>query len=307
MVPRLSQVVSWLSGAILVVGGCLSIGGCAAVTALGAAASFDVPPRDLDLHSLAVTPSSQAPELVLDAAAGQAAGQRIGAGTGAGVGFAGGAAVCVASGPLLPLCLVTVAPLTTAVGAVGGLAVGAATGAVVGAGGADDAPAAEARRALMTSESIATRYAARLGEQVRAAAHDRHALDWPDLGPTPDTVIAPAWIATVGVTEIASAGTTPARPFALRVSARLALRRAGDPRIVHAAAAVQTSAQSLTVAEWTDDDARAYRSAMEACLQLLAGDLVEELTKYAASYRWLPRLAPSPRPAAPVRAQEASP
>jgi hypothetical protein len=302
-----SRVVSSLTVAVVIAAGCLSIEGCAAVGALAAAPSFDVPPQDLDLRSLAVTPSRTPPNLVLDAAAGRAAGSRVGAGAGAGIGLAGGAAACVASGPLLPLCLVTVAPLTTAVGAVGGLAVGALSGAVVGAGGADEAPAAEARRALMTGESLATSYATRLAEQVRAVAHERHALDWPDLEAVSGAVPAPAWIATVGLTEIASAGTTPARPFALRVRASLALQRAGEPRIVHAASAVETSQEALTVAEWTDDGAKVYRSAMDTCLQLLAADLAADLTNYAASYRWLPRLTPSPRPATPVPTQAVSP
>jgi hypothetical protein len=201
---------------------------------------------------------------------------------------------CLALGPLAPLCIVTVAPTVAAIGAV--------TGAVVGAVRTEAIEAMAQKTQVLKDELVATPYQTLLAQQLHASLRDGYSLDVSlddtpvDTSDTPGaptsgrTTAAPAphstvplgadqpWHIEVGVIEV---GTEGKSEFALRLVARLTLRRGNGAPVWQTAREVQSDTE-LTTAQWIANDSKALRGVLDRCVRQAARQLVSDLGPAAA-------------------------
>jgi len=241
------------------------------------------PPRNLDLHDARIVANVTAPRLNVEGLpGGKVTGAAVGAGTGSGAGVVVGVAVCMAAGPLFPLCILAVVPTTTAVGAT--------TGIVVGAVRTETSLALGTKASAVKAELAATSYQAMLADELRGRLKDDYSLDLPMQTPAADPAAAvepgastgPAPLELmVGVTEV---GTEGKRVFAVRLVAEIVLRR-GPSHIVWRTAREVQSNTELTVDEWTSRNSDALRGVLDACVRTAADRLVFELARGIAGTR----------------------
>jgi len=251
--------------------------------ALGSGCATTPPPRGLDLHGARIVASVTVPRLDVDGLpGGKATGAAVGAGTGSGAGVVLGVGVCMGTGPLFPLCILTVVPTTTAVGAT--------TGLVIGAVRTESSSAIETKTVAVKAELAATSYQAVLAEELRGRLRDDYSLDLSLESPALDPAAsvepgAPPGDAPlellVGVTEV---GTEGKRVFALRLVTEIVLRRSPSDIIWRTAREVQSNTE-LTIDEWTATDSKALRAVLDVCVRTAAHRLVVELVRGIAGSR----------------------
>ena len=239
-------------------------------------------PVGLDLRGAQIVPGSIDPVVDISGLpGGKAVGAGVGAGTGSGAGVVIGAVGCLASGPLYGVCLLAVVP-TAAV-------IGAATGAVVGATKTESLDAMAVKTAAVKTQLGSGAYHAALAQQLQAQLSETSAIDRPTtFGPTASRRIdSGPWTIDVALTEVGTEGKTE---FALRLVARLQLRRQGDPTVVYQTASEVQSETELTTAAWVADDAQAIRGVMNVCVQQMAHRLLLDLVpQTSANGRRSPR------------------
>jgi hypothetical protein len=132
---------------------CLALAGL-----LAGCASAPQLPREFDLHQASWWLDDSPPSLELVGSRSRSGGALRGGTVGGGTGLTAGALACAATGPLIPLCLVTVVPLSLGVGVVGGAAVGAVL--------ADGAEVIEAKQQLLASLAGAADWGAALAARM---------------------------------------------------------------------------------------------------------------------------------------------
>jgi len=229
------------------------------------------PPRELELGRMQVVAVDTPPRLDVNALpGGKAAGAGVGAGTGSGAGAVAGAVACIATGPFFPLCVMTVVPATAAVGAVTGGVIGAVRSETV----EEIELKAQAVRAHLAGSTYQRAIAQQLQEELRdARASGAAAPVLPtDLGLEP----APAWTLDVAVVEL---GTEGKREFALRLVARVTLRRSGAVEPVWSVAKEVQSENELTTTAWAADGGRAIQAVLDRCSRAVAEQFRIDLTR----------------------------
>jgi hypothetical protein len=188
---------------------------------------------------------------------------------GMGVGLGLGGLACMGTGFLAPLCLGTVVPLTTVVGAVGGAAVGAAQ--------SRGAPGVEDKRALLQREWLALASRAPLPEALQRQ------LPMPArIEPAPAAAAEAsnaAWRLQVGYATLGTVGSGVDQPFLLQATARLAVWRPKDQRAAMERTYVAQSADRLTSAQWSADDALALRRTLDALAVTLTRQIADDLAQ----------------------------
>ena len=246
---------------------CALIGGC--VTA--------PPPHNLDLRGMRIVAIAAPPTVDVNGLpGGKAAGAAVGAGTGSGAGVLAGVGVCIATGPLFPLCIAAVVPTT--------MVVGTATGLVVGAVRTESSAAIAAKTAALKAELLATPFQILLAEELGTRLRSDHRLDVSspsvvEARPVPLGIDAPTADAPlellVGVREI---GTEGKRTFALRLVTDMVLRRGPSDVVWRTAREVQSDTE-LTLDHWTASDSKALHGVLDACIRTAARRLVGALAR----------------------------
>ena len=196
------------------------------------------PPRELDLGRMQVVALDTPPRLDVNALpGGKAAGAGVGAGTGSGAGAVAGAVACIATGPFFPLCVMTVVPATAAVGAVTGGVIGAVRSETV----EEIALKTQAVRDHLAGSAYQHAIARQLQEELGGGRAAGAAA--PQLPTSGGLEPAPSWTLDVAVVEL---GTEGKREFALRLVARVTLRRSGTVEPVWSVAKEVQSENELT-------------------------------------------------------------
>jgi hypothetical protein len=237
--------------------------GCASVRSLPSL------PAGIDLRQAVVEPIGIAPDVQLEETGWASRSARTGGLAGAGIGLGVGGVACLGTGFLAPLCLVTVVPLSTAVGAVGGTAVGAAHSQ--SAAGVDD------KRALLLQEWTAFAGRAPLADALQR----RWQLPARDGAASPAAAPAPVWRLQVGYATLGTVGSGVDQPFSLEATARLAVWRPGDARAAVERTYFAQSAGPMTLAQWRADDAATLRQALDRMAAALAEQIADEVAKTA--------------------------
>jgi len=187
-----------------------------------------------------------------------------------------GVGACIATGPLFPLCVVTVMPTTTIIGATTGLAIGAIL--------TESRSTSATKTAAIRTELAATTYQALLAEELRERLRYDYSLDVliqsPALDPAASVeAAAPPGHAPlellVGVTEVAA---NCQHAFALRLVAGMILRRSPSDVVWRTAKEVHSNTE-LTVDQWTASDSKALRGVLDACVRTAARRLVVDLAR----------------------------
>ena len=227
------------------------------------------PPAGLDLRGATIVAGTVAPTLDISGLpGGKAVGAGVGAGTGSGAGVVAGALGCLGTGPLYPLCLAVVIPTAAAIGAV--------TGAVVGAVKTESVDAIALKTGAVKDELAASGYqellASRVRERLAGDSPGAPASDDAELGPRPAG--ESPWLVDVSLTEV---GTEGKGEFALRLVARLAVRKRGETAIAYVVAKEVQSETELTLADWTVAEAAALRGVMDVCVRRVADRLLLDL------------------------------
>lgn len=241
----------------------------AALSATGCASL--PPPRELDLRRLRIVAVDTPPRVDINGLpGGKVVGAGVGAGTGSGAGVLIGAAACVGTGLFFPLCVLTVVPTAAGIGAV--------TGGVVGAMRTESTEAIGLKARALRDHLAGNRYqrmlALRLEEELRQALGD----DAPGRPGAADGVageVAP-WTLDVSITELATEGKSE---FALRLVARIALRRSGEVDPVWSVAKEVQSETELTTTAWAADQGRAMQVVLDRCIRSAAHELRIDLTR----------------------------
>jgi hypothetical protein len=234
--------------------------GCASVPSL---------PPGMDLQRAVVVPLGSEPDVQLEEAGWKSRSAQTGGMVGMGVGLGLGGAACLGAGPLAPLCLITVVPLTTAVGTVGGAAVGVVHSR--NAQGVDD------KRALLQREWLALASRAPLPEALQCQ------LPMPariEPAPAAASEASPAaWRLQVGYATLGTVGSGVDQPFLLQATARLAVWRPKDQRAAMERTYVAQSVDRLTSAQWNADDALALRRTLDGLAVTLTKQIADDLAQ----------------------------
>ena len=250
-------------------------GALRAVLVLGAAALTGCaslpPPRELDLTRMQVLAVDTPPRLDINGLpGGKAVGVGVGAGTGSGAGVVAGAAACIATGPLFPLCVLTVVPTSAAIGAV--------AGGIVGGVRTESTEEIERKTKVVRDHLSGSAYqrslVTQLEEELRDAAAGSADAAAPLAQGQPERL--PEWTLEVSVVEL---GTEGKSRFALRLVARAALRRSGAAAPVWTLAKEVQSESELTTSGWAADDGRAMQVVLDRCVRAAARQLRIDLTR----------------------------
>lgn len=215
-------------------------------------------PPGFELDRALVEPLGLPLAVQLDEAGWNSRDARRGGLAGIGIGLGAGGLACAGSGPLAPLCLVTLVPLTTVVGAVGGAAAGTAHSRA--------APGVDDKRALLLREWTA------LADRAPLVAALQRRWPPPEHGAPP-----PAWRVQVGYATLRAADGSADAPFAIEASARLVVSRPDDPRVRVERTYRARTEGGMTLAQWRADDAQALRSTLDALAGTLAAQLEADL------------------------------
>lgn len=219
------------------------------------------PPRELDLRQMRLVAVATPPQIdVSRLPGGKAVGAGVGAGTGSGAGVLASGALCVAAGPLFPLCVAALLPTAAVVGAV--------TGGVIGAVKTESIAAIELKTKVLRDELAATPYQELLAQRLQLGLHADRAID--------ASADAAPWTLDVAVTEV---GTEGKSEFALRLVTRIALRRGDSASPVWTLTREVQSETELTMAGWTAADSRALHIVLDRCIDQAAHELLTELTR----------------------------
>jgi hypothetical protein len=252
----MTTVVRKRLGAAMALMGALLLG-CASAPKL---------PTGLDPAQVQVEPSTSVRNVQLEEAGWKSRSAQTGGWVGLGVGFGVGGMACMGAGFLAPLCLATLVPLTTVVGAVGGAAAGAAQ--------SHRAPGVEQKQGLLEREWSALAGRAPLEQSLQGALRSRtnETLAPPAAAPTP----AP-WRMQAGYATLGTVGSGADQPFLLQATATLTLWRPGEQRAVAEKVYVAQSADRLTLAQWSADDAQALRRTLDELSSGLATQMVADV------------------------------
>ena len=217
-------------------------------------------PGDFRLAHSRIEPIAPDTRIVVDGPAGKGSAAAGGAAKGGGVGLAVGGLSCLAAGPLAPLCLAVVVPTT--------MVVGATSGAVISAVQAEGAAEVDAKRDMLRTALTATALPDHFEREVRRLATLRAAA------PSPST---PAWTVALALTEVATVGTGPDKPVALRIGARLVVHRQGEGEPVFQKDYRSPDSASRATSEWQADDQKRLRAALIELVDGLARTVVDDL------------------------------
>ena len=262
--------------------GCSSIARRAACSALlaglGACAGL---PKDLELQRTAIVADPASPKFTVNLTSSAGKGAGAGALTGAGTGALAGSAACLATGPWFPLCLMFVVSTGTGVGAV--------AGAVVGASMTETAEERQAKQILLSRELTSAPSNAMLVAHLQREASERsltlappvrmEAVSTTAAGTgTSEGTPAPAWLVEIALLEIATEGK---ERFKFEVEARMRVRRPGSPQVLYERTFREDSAGTLTMNEWTANNAEAVGRELDVALRRLARRIIRELNRDA--------------------------
>lgn len=244
-------------------------------TLLGAAAATGCaslpPPQELDLGRMRLVVVDTPPRIDVNGLpGGKAVGAGVGAGTGSGAGVLVAGAICLAAGPLFPLCVLAVAPT--------GALVGAATGGVVGAVRTESTDAIALKTSVLRDHLAVAAYQRALADRLQEELRDAGAIqsaraDAAAESATPD--VAP-WTLDIAVTEV---GTEGKGTFALRLVSRIALRRGAARDPVWSVEKEVQSETELTTDAWTAAEGRPMQIVLDRCVRQAAHELVVDLTR----------------------------
>lgn len=243
---------------------CTLLAGCAAAPQL---------PAEFELRQASAVADTAPPELSLEGPQSKASGAAKGAAKGGSVGFMIGGVACMGTGLLAPLCLAAVVPAS--------LGIGAVTGAVVGAVTAASAQATHDKRQLLSAELAQWQMRTPLAGAVQ---HQSGLAVAPATGADAGTkpVNPTKWQVKIALTELATVGGGPDKPFAVQASARLQLQRAGVPQPQMVKHYQALSATRMTTAEWGANEAAPLRTMLDELQQGLVAQMVSDLTGLAA-------------------------
>ena len=240
----------------------------AALTATGCASL--PPPRELDLRQMRIVAVDTPPRVDINGLRGKAVGAGVGAVTGTGAGVLLGAMACAGTGLFFPLCALTLVPT--------GLAVGAVTGGVVGAVRTESTDAIGLKARALRDHLAGTLYQRTLALRLQEELQEALADEAPSRPGAPDAQsggLAP-WTLDVSITELATEGKSE---FALRLVARIAVRRSGEVDPVWSVAKEVQSETELTTTAWAADQGHAMQVVLDRCIRSAAHQLRIDLTR----------------------------
>ena len=183
--------------------------------------------------------------------------------------------MCLGTGPLFALCMLTLVPAT--------VAIGATSGVVAGAVASSGPQPVDPQQAMLSAGP--TGYQLVFTEQVQRQTLEALGLSLPivDLqgvatpleGGSPD---APReWLAIVGVSQFAALKSPPEQPFAIRIEATLRLRRVRDAVPLYVSRHAVLTEATLTTSQWYADGGAALRAGIDASLRRLAAEIAADL------------------------------
>ena len=233
------------------------------------------PPADLDLRGARIAPLTGVPALDVNGLpGGKATGAAVGAGTGSGAGALSAVLVCLPAGLFFPLCAAALVPT--------GAVIGAATGAIVGGVRTESSDAIATRTRALNDALVAVSYHELLARRLQEQLRDENDVDVVLASPLSAMPVAdsagpvaadPPWTLEVGVVEV---GTEGKGSFALRLVARLVLRRGGAAPAWQTRKEVQSETE-LTTEQWIAADSKALRGVLDQCLRQAASQLAIDL------------------------------
>lgn len=194
-------------------------------------------PAEMRSHDAVLIDAGGAPQVQVAEGHWGGRGVTTGGTVGAGTGLAVGAAACAATGPMAPLCLATVVPLSTVVGV--------ATGAAAGNLADRNRPGVKEKVALAQSSWDAAVQRRPLGAAVAEQAN-AHGVPLASAG-TPA-----AWRLTVQYGPLLALASDRDERFALSVQATLAVERLRDNQRWPARHFQAASAEALTLEQWAE-------------------------------------------------------
>jgi hypothetical protein len=241
----------------------------ASACACSAVAGCAVVPESVDLDRAAIVPGSAATRFVVNGSTSAGRGAGTGALSGAGGGAVAGTALCAATGPWFPLCMLAVVT--------SGAGIGAGVGAGIGANLKDSPEERQVKADLLANELSAGSYSSVLIAYLRREGQQRH-IDLPlDGGTAPDaTVTPPRWLVEVSLLEVATEGK---ERFEFQIDASMRVLRADGKGAVYERVFSESSDSELTMAQWTADDAAAVKREIDMVMQVLARRMLRELSR----------------------------
>lgn len=251
----------WPRAAQTLVAVVLPLVGCATPPAPSEPSSYASEAQRAQIGRIAVVATQDPPPIAVEpTVSGKGGGAAKSAGTAAEVGLRG----CILTGPFLPICLVTLMPVTV----VGGAVYGAATSP-----SKDDVTVA--KRSI---ESVLDGLDAkeRLRDQTLRMARE----SWPHLvtgAPKRAAVEKADTVLEVGVTRLEAVKTQPDKkdaPLVIVMEARARLVSASDGREIYRGTHVFLSGPRRFL-QWGKNDAEPVRRALDAGFDSLATDIVE--------------------------------
>jgi len=265
-VMRWTTTLAWTVRVAWLAGTCLLGGGCAATRGI---------PLGFDIDKAGLATDGTPPAMAVVDPSGKPSPVTVGGLTGIGVGGLAGTALCLGTGPLFPLCMLTIGATT--------VAVGATSGVVAGAVASSGPQPVDPQQAMLTAAP--TGYQLAFTEQVQRETHAASGRSLPmvDLQgvATPMDRASPdeprEWLAIVGVSQFAALKSPPEQPFAIRIEATLRLRRVRDAEPLYVSRHAVLTEATLTTAQWYADGGAALREGIEASLRRLAAEIAADL------------------------------
>jgi hypothetical protein len=232
---------------------CCAVAGCAVV------------PNDVDLGRAEIVSGTAATRFVVNgASAGRGAG--AGAASGAGGGALAGAALCAATGPWFPACMIVVVS--------SGAGIGAGVGAGIGANVKGTAEERQAKADLLASELAAGSYASALIEHLRREARERH-IDLALAGDAAAGAAAsPPWRIEISLLQVATEGK---ERFEFQVEAGMRVLRPDGRGAAYERVFSESGDNELAMSQWTANDAEAVKREIDKIMQVLAHRMLREL------------------------------
>ena len=239
----------------------------ASVLAVGCA-STQKTPKELSPGRAAIVAGSDEPIAIVDGLPGKGSGAAIGGAVGAGTGLGVGIISCIGTGLLFPACIGVVVPATMVAFAVGGGVYGAVT-----TQSTDDV---EAKRNMLTDVLGEIAGSQRLAALVKQKAIEHSSVT--QINEEEDlTSAGSGWTIQIVMRELATIGTGPDTPYALKASARVETSSPGKDRPVLVKNFQARSPSKLATAEWRANDDEQLDTAMEYLLSELANDIFNDL------------------------------
>jgi hypothetical protein len=223
-------------------------------------------PQELKISRASIVAGDNETKVDIDGWPDKTAGAVVGGAKGAGIGVGSAAVLCLAAGPMYPVCIIGAIPLGT---------LGATVGTVAGAVTTESADSVEIKRSMLTEELSSLDANKYLATLVYKKSLESLALQ-PSQADSASTAANPEWTLRIGLDEFATVGSGPDTPYSLQLSARIEAIRLGDKESAFIKEYQATSPIQKTTAEWRVNNVELVWSALDGLLSTLATDITND-------------------------------